>query len=213
MASLPLSCCASSLVLGKRWSKKEVAQQKTLSAALHSTDRSPWEHPTLLPWKAPGAPWLGVPSGRKASCHLAKCGGCLGSSCEAGGRAGSSRLPSCLAAAQLARPGCPDGPSEDNSMQGEDSAALTGTAGMCTGTSWSSTPTGRGGGRGEGPGSSPAHPAQRGAGGREEGQRLHTLKNTVGWGILWGCPSPGAVAELAHFHMLLLTLFLSPNLF
>lgn len=65
---------------------------------------------------------------------------------EAGGRAGSSWLPSCLAAAQLAQPRCPAGPSQDDSMQGEGSAA-----GVCVGTSRSPAPAGRGGAGGKAP--------------------------------------------------------------
>lgn len=58
-------------------------------------------------------------------------------------------------------------------MQGEGSAALTGTAGMCMGTNWSPTPMGRGGGRGEGPRQLSSLPCSEGSGreGQEEGMR------------------------------------------
>lgn len=77
----------------------------------------------LAPMESPRSPVAGRPLGWKASCHLANCGRCPGSSWEAGGKAVSSWLPSCLVAAQMARLGCPAGPSEDNSTQGEGSAA------------------------------------------------------------------------------------------
>lgn len=61
---------------------------------------------------------------------------------------GSSCPPSLPGSTQLARPGGPAGPSQDRATQGEGSAAR---GGHCMGTSRSSAPRGRGGGRGEGP--------------------------------------------------------------